>query len=494
MKKYQTLLWIASAISVIIPAQAQSPFIGKCAVFPSNNIWNTPVDQLPVASTSATYVNTIGPGLPLHPDFGPVPYGIPVTTVPGTQTKYPATFVYSAESDPGPYAIPLDAPIQGGSQSTGDRHVIAVDTDNCIAYEMFGAYPQATGWKSGSGAIFDLSSNALRTAGWTSADAAGTPMLPGLIRYDEIAAGEIRHAIEFTVAHSRNSYVWPARHFASSLTGANYPPMGTRFRLRANYDISGFSPTNQIILKALKKYGMIIVDNGASWFITGATDPRWSNSDLHALTNVKGSDFEQVDVSSLMVDPNSGEARQGTITAPVSVTIAPASQTLKVNATAQFQASVHNASSQAVTWSVNGIAGGNATVGTIGAAGLYRAPANAPSPATVTIRATSSADSSASGTATVTVAPNVSISLLPLRTTVPQHGTIQFTAHVQGTANQNVTWQVNGFDGGIPTFGLISASGVYTAPAVRANMTVRITAVSVADPTVSANALLTVAH
>lgn len=291
---------------------AQTPTIGSCLVFPANNIWNMPVDQLPVSSNSTAYVNTIGPGVTLHPDFGTVyngaPNGIPYVTVPGTQTKYPATFTYQDESDPGPYAIPLNAPIEGGSQSTGDRHVISIDTTNCILYEMWSAYPQSASWQAGSGAIFNLNSNALRPAGWTSADAAGLPIFPGLVKYDEVLAGAINHAIRLTVPQTQDTYVWPARHYASSLTGTNYPPMGARFRLRADYDISGFSAANQIILTALKKYGMIVADNGSAWYISGAPDSRWNDDDLHNLTQVTGADFEAVDVSGMMVNPNTAQA------------------------------------------------------------------------------------------------------------------------------------------------------------------------------------------
>jgi hypothetical protein len=293
-------------------AYGQAPTIGSCPVFPANNIWNMRVDQLPVAANSSTFVNTIGSAAHLHPDFGTVyngaPNGIPFLTVSGTQTKYPATFTYASESDPGPYAVPLDAPIEGGSQSTGDRHVITIDTDNCILYEMWSAYPQASSWQAGSGAIFGLNSNTLRPAGWTSSDAAGLPVFPGLVRYDEVLAGTINHALRFTVPQTRNTYVWPARHYASSLSGSQYPPMGVRFRLRANYDISSFSAANQIILKALKTYGMIVADNGSAWYLSGAPDSRWNDSDLHNLAQLTGADFEVVDVSPLMVDANSGQA------------------------------------------------------------------------------------------------------------------------------------------------------------------------------------------
>jgi hypothetical protein len=293
-------------------AWAQSPTIGACPVFPPNNIWNMPVDQLPVSSRSATYVNTIGQNRTVHPDFGTVyngaPNGIPFVTVPGTETKYPASFTYSDESDPGPYAVPLNAPIEGGSQSTGDRHVISIDATNCILYEMWSSYPQVASWQAGSGAIFNLASNALRTAGWTSADAAGLPIFPGLIRYDEVLNGAILHAIRFTVPQTQQAYVWPARHYASSLTDPKYPPMGARFRLRADFDVSSFSATNQIILQALKKYGLIIADNGSAWYISGAPDSGWSDDDLHNLGKLTGADFEAVDVSPMMVNSNSGQA------------------------------------------------------------------------------------------------------------------------------------------------------------------------------------------
>lgn len=294
-------------------AWGQSPVIGTCPVFPIDNIWNTPVDRLPVSSNSATYVNTIGESTTLHPDFGTVydgaPNGIAYVTVAGTETKYPATFTYSDESDPGPYAIPLNAPVEGGSQSTGDRHVISIDTTNCILYEMWSAYPQAASWEAGSGAIFDLKSNALRPAGWTSADAAGLAIFPGLVKYDEVLAGAIHHAIRLTVPHTQQAYVWPARHYASSLTDPKYPPMGSRFRLRAGFDISSFSATNQIILTALKKYGMMVADNGSAWYISGAPDSRWDDDDLHNLGQITGADFEAVDVSPMIVNADSGQAR-----------------------------------------------------------------------------------------------------------------------------------------------------------------------------------------
>jgi hypothetical protein len=380
-------------------ASGQSPTIGSCPVLPADNIWNTPVDQLPVSPNSATWVSTIGSAKPLHPDFGTI-YGMPFITVPGTQTKFPATFTYADESDPGPYAIPLDAPIEGGSASTGDRHALSVDTDNCVLYELFSAYPQANSWTAGSGVIVPLNSNALRPSGWTSADAAGLPIFPGLVRYDEVVAGAINHALRFTVPQTQNTFVWPARHFASSLTGTQYPPMGARFRLRADFDISGFSAANQVILKALKKYGMMVADNGSSWYITGATDYRWDDDDLHNLTSLTGADFEAVDVLGLMTDPNSGQALQDPAT---TVTVSPSSASLAPGATQQFAASVANAASQSVTWGVNGVIGGNATVGSITSGGMYTAPVTVPSGGTVAVQATSTAAPTAVGSATVTI-------------------------------------------------------------------------------------------
>lgn len=299
-------------------AHAQSgPRLEGCPVLPADNIWNTPVNTLPVDPNSSAYINTIGPGRGFHPDFGSGiydggPIGIPYTVVDGAQPKVSVTFDYADESDAGPYPIPPDAEIEGGSQSAGDRHVLVLDRDNCMLYELFAAYPQPDGtWRAGSGAIFNLNANSLRTAGWTSADAAGLPILPGLVRYDEVAAGEIRHAIRFTAPQTRNQYTWPARHYASSLTATSYPPMGQRFRLKASFHVTGFSPEVQVILRALKTYGMVLADNGSAWYLSGVPDARWDNDTLVSeLSQVKGSDFEAVDVSSLMVSANSGQALQ----------------------------------------------------------------------------------------------------------------------------------------------------------------------------------------
>jgi hypothetical protein len=294
------------------------PTLEGCPVFPENNIWNTPVADLPIDSNSSAFINTIGATRGLHPDFGSgtwngEPIGIPYTVVDESQPEVDVSFDYADESDPGPYPIPASALIEGGSQSSGDRHVLVLDRGNCILYELFSAYPQQDGsWQAGSGAYFDLNSNALRPSGWTSADAAGLPILAGLVRYDEVASGEIRHAVRFTAPDTRSDFVWPARHQASSLTGTSIPPMGQRFRLKSDFDISRFSAPVRVILQAMKTYGLILADNGSAWYISGVPDPRWDNDMLVSeLAQVKGSDFEAVDVSSLMVDPDSGLALQG---------------------------------------------------------------------------------------------------------------------------------------------------------------------------------------
>ena len=294
----------------------QPPQIAGCDLFPCDSYWNTPVDQLPVDASSSAYIQSIGANTGLHADFGSGlwdggPIGIPYVDVPGSQPPVAITFGYDDESDPGPYPIPPDAPIEGGSLSDGDRHVLVLERDSCTLYEVYDAHPNPdNSWYGGSGAVFDLNAHELRPDGWTSADAAGLPILPGLLRYDEAASMQIRHAIRFTVSQTRNVYVWPARHYASSLTGAQYPPMGQWFRLKADYDITGFSAMNQAILQAMKTYGLILADNGSNWYISGVPDERWDNDDLHELQQVAGSNFEAVDVSSLILHPDSGRARR----------------------------------------------------------------------------------------------------------------------------------------------------------------------------------------
>lgn len=291
---------------------------GDCSILPANNIWNRRIDTMPVHARSTDYVNAIGSSATLHADFGSgvwpagsdSPIGIPIVEVPSWQTKVPIIYTaYGSESDPGPFPIPPDAPIEGGPSATGDRHVIALDRTACMAYELFYAFPNGDGsWSASSGARYDLRSNALRPDGWTSADAAGLPILPGLVTYDEVASGKITHAIRFTAPQTQKAHVWPARHNASSITSQAYPPMGQRFRLKQSFDISGYPDHVRVILQAFKDYGLILADNGSPWYISGAPDERWDNDVLHAWDDIPGSAFEAVDVSSLMIDPNSGAA------------------------------------------------------------------------------------------------------------------------------------------------------------------------------------------
>jgi len=276
-------------------------------VFPADNPWNTDISGAPVDPNSDALIASIGLGTGLHPDFGTVwnraPIGIPYCVVPGTQTPVVIKFnAYGDESDPGPYPVPRDAPIEGGKKSKGDRHVLVVDSDHWKLYELFNAKRHGKKWTADSGAVFDLNSNALRPAGWTSADAAGLPIFPGLVRYDEVVEqGLIAHALRFTVSRTRQAYVSPARHWASSSTDTNLPPMGMRVRLKASFDISSFPAHVRVILTALKTYGMFVADNGSNWYISGAPDPRWDDSELHALGQVKGSDFEVVHMDDITV-------------------------------------------------------------------------------------------------------------------------------------------------------------------------------------------------
>jgi hypothetical protein len=301
----------AEGLTAIVPPQ-------RCPVFPADNVWNTRVDGLPVHPRSDEYIASIGPDATLHPDFGSgvwppestSPIGIPFVVVGDEQADVRIEFTaYGDESDPGPYPVPADAPVEGGLDADGDRHVLVVDTDDCVLYELYRAFPLAGGaWSADSAARWDLTSHALRPAGWTSADAAGLPIYPGLVRFDEVAAGEITHAIRFTVSETQRAYVWPARHFASDNTSESVPPMGQRFRLRSDYDISGFSQEIQVILTAFQRYGIIVADNGSDWYISGAPDERWDNDVLRQLKSVPGSAFEAVDMSSLIVDEDSGQA------------------------------------------------------------------------------------------------------------------------------------------------------------------------------------------
>jgi hypothetical protein len=265
------------------------------------------VDKASVDPNSDALIASIGLTKGLHPDFGASygggPFGIPYVVVSGGTPGVSVTFDYADESDPGAYPIPVSAPIEGGSSSSGDRHVIVIDRDHWKLYELYAAYPVSgsANWTAGSGAIFDLSSNGVRPAGWTSADAAGLPIFPGLVRYDEVVEqGAVLHALRFTVSHSRHAYIAPARHYASSDTSSNRPPMGMRVRLKASFDISGFPATAQVILQTMKTYGMIVADNGSDWYISGAPDARWSDSELNTLKTVPGSAFEVVTMGTLV--------------------------------------------------------------------------------------------------------------------------------------------------------------------------------------------------
>ncbi|HEX5013579.1 MAG TPA: hypothetical protein VFV72_05395 [Candidatus Limnocylindrales bacterium] len=275
----------------------RAAFLLGCPVLPATNVWNRRVDSLPVRADSATLISRMGLANHLHPDFGSYAgYGIPVNVVSAATPLTTVSFTWPSESDAGPYPIPASPKIEGNG-APGDRHILMLDTKACRLWELFAASKGTKGWSAGSGAIYDLRSNALRPDGWTSADAAGLPIYPGLARYDDVAAGVIAHALRFTVPETRNRHIYPARHHASSLTGASYPPMGLRLRLKSNVDISGFGPQSRVILRALKRYGMILADNGSAYYITGAPDPRWNDDDLHDLHQINGSMFEVVDTT-----------------------------------------------------------------------------------------------------------------------------------------------------------------------------------------------------
>jgi len=324
-KKYFTLfllagLFITSAgrglnpqsIQKISPsAQNKSalPSLGSCQIFSADNYWNTPVDTLPVHPLSSQWVNSIGSSRGFHMDFGSGnwdggPIGIPYNVISGASvTKYTLDFNYSDESDPGPYPLSSNPAIEWGS----DHHILTVDTHDCKLYEIYKASKQGGQWSGGSGAIWDLGSKALRPDTWTSADAAGLPILPGLARYDEVLAGEIDHALRFTTNCTANYYIWPARHVAQSGSCANPVPFGARFRLKAGYDISGYSSQARVILQAMKTYGIVLADNGSPWYVSGAPDNHWDNDQLHELDALTGDDFEAVNTYSLMADPNTSQ-------------------------------------------------------------------------------------------------------------------------------------------------------------------------------------------
>jgi hypothetical protein len=302
------LLAAAAATLALTGGAAAPPKLAGCPVFPASSVWNTPVDRLPVAANSAQLIASIGAGDHVHADFGSGLYdgsriGIPFVAVHGTRTpKSHVTFDYADESDKGPYPIPANVPIEGAPAhaNEGDRHALIVDRDSCRLYELYALRRTGGGYAAGSGAIFDLRSNRLRPAGWTSADAAGLPILPGLARWDgDAATGSIDHALRFTVERTRRAYIYPARHFASSSTDPALPPMGLRVRLKAGVDIATLPRQARIVAQAMKTYGLILADNGSNWYVSGAPSPHWSNDELHALGRLSGADFEVVDTSRL---------------------------------------------------------------------------------------------------------------------------------------------------------------------------------------------------
>ena len=286
-------------------APARPPTVAGCPAFPADNAWNERVDRLPVAGGSAQTIARIGLSDPVHPDFGTTyngaPNGIPYVAVSGATRKVRVRFTYASESDRGPYPLPAHVPIEGGAGSSGDRHVIVVDRATCTDYELYDAHPPAGGqpWTAGSGAIFHLRSDRLRPAGWTSADAAGLAILPGLARYGEVRAGAIDHALRFTAPCTAPRYVYPARHEASTCSQPDDPPMGTRVRLKASVDISHLPSQARVVATALKRYGLILADNGSPWYVSGAPDARWNDGALHELDRLTGRDFQVVDTSSL---------------------------------------------------------------------------------------------------------------------------------------------------------------------------------------------------
>jgi len=292
--------------AAIAAAASQYPYgtgTGHCRVFPAGNPWHENISKLPVSPRSDAYVASIGANVDLHPDFGSnLTYGIPYAVVPGSQRKVAIHFTaYGDQSDKGPYPIPPNAPVEGGRNAGGDRHVLVVQAGACKLYELYDAHPNADGsWDAGSGAVFDLRSNRLRRDGWTSADAAGLPIFAGLIRYDEIRRGVIDHAIRFTAPQTQAGFIHPATHFASTSANADLPPMGLRLRLKASFDISRYPRAARIILRAMKTYGVILADNGSPWYFQGATDPRWNDDALDTLKAVPGSAFEAVQTGPIL--------------------------------------------------------------------------------------------------------------------------------------------------------------------------------------------------
>ncbi|MFL6182556.1 MAG: hypothetical protein ACJ73J_09620 [Actinomycetes bacterium] len=285
--------------------------VAGCRVFPSNNYWNADISGLPKNRKSDAWIRHMSPRSELHPDFGraygdqPVPYGIPITVVGAAHRRVNVHFDYARESDRVRYPLGKDSKIEGGRRSDGDRHVIIVDKSKCRLYETWNTRKRNGHWTAGSGAVWSLKRNALRPDGWTSADAAGLPILPGLLRWSEVKRGKVDHAIRFTTDITDNRYVWPARHRAGAVNNRNYPPMGARFRLKASFDMSGYGKRARVVLRAMQKYGLVLADNGSPWYFQGEATNKWPSSLISDLKRVPARAFVAVDTSSLMVDPNS---------------------------------------------------------------------------------------------------------------------------------------------------------------------------------------------
>ena len=312
-------LALLAVLAVATPALATGtskalPGTG-CPAFPANNVWHSDISKLPLHPRSAQWLSHMSPTRRLHPDFGPsygaqpVPYGIPITYVAGSHAKVSVRFSYASESDRVGYPLGSDTKVEGGQMTSGDRHAIVVDKAACRVYETYATHRSGSAWVADSGATWDLRGNALRPAGWTSADAAGLPILPGLLRYDEIAAGKVDHAIRFTTNTTDRRFVWPARHQAGSVSNPAYPPMGARFRLKAGYTMSGARSDTVTVLRAMKAYGLLLADNGSPWFFQGSQDTRWPEALLDQLKAIPASAFEAVDSAKLMISASSAQSR-----------------------------------------------------------------------------------------------------------------------------------------------------------------------------------------
>lgn len=342
----------------------QSASLNGFVPFPSDSLWNKDISSAPVDPNSAAIINFIGPAIGLHPDFGSGLYngqsiGIPYLVVGSQQGSLPITFTaYGDESDPGPMPIPVTAEIEGyPAPGSGDRHVLVLDNNNCWLYELYSSYPNAASWNAGSAAVWDLTADEQRPYTWTSADAAGLPIFPGLVRYDEVAAGQVSHALRFTLQSSRAAFVPPASHWAANSTNSLAAPMGMRLRLKASVDISSFSAANQVILTALKKYGMIMADNGSSMYISGAPDDNWSNDDLHNLGSITASDFEVLELNPIYTAANIP-----TGAAPVINSFGASSQSVSAGTPVTLSWNVTGASYLIVSPDVGAVRGASAVV------------------------------------------------------------------------------------------------------------------------------------